>query len=114
MFSVVCLLQNYLWFNIGSVDLFEHNLEMAQQEMGLNFTQKVPVLYTGESDEWETWTFVLNTHSVCSSGSWPNWLIFFFIGTSFLVFSQPYFCLALYCLLYNMDQWQVDMEVEEE
>ncbi|XP_026234966.1 AFG3-like protein 1 [Anabas testudineus] len=42
---------NYLWFNIGSVDSFEHNLEMAQQEMGLNSTQKVPVLYTRKSDE---------------------------------------------------------------
>uniref|UniRef100_A0A7N6FCX6 AAA+ ATPase domain-containing protein n=1 Tax=Anabas testudineus TaxID=64144 RepID=A0A7N6FCX6_ANATE len=42
---------NYLWFNIGSVDSFEHNLEMAQQEMGLNSTQKVPVLYTRKSDD---------------------------------------------------------------
>ncbi|XP_019126013.1 AFG3-like protein 1 isoform X2 [Larimichthys crocea] len=41
---------NYLWFNIGSVDSFEHNLEMAQQEMGLDCTQRVPVFYTSESD----------------------------------------------------------------
>ncbi|XP_038557425.1 AFG3-like protein 1 isoform X1 [Micropterus salmoides] len=41
---------SYLWFNIGSVDSFEHNLEMAQQEMGLESPQKVPVLYSSESD----------------------------------------------------------------
>ncbi|XP_030578019.1 AFG3-like protein 1 isoform X2 [Archocentrus centrarchus] len=41
---------NYLWFNIGSADSFEHNLELAQQEIGLDSTQKVPVLYSSESD----------------------------------------------------------------
>ncbi|XP_037835742.1 AFG3-like protein 1 [Kryptolebias marmoratus] len=41
---------SYLWFNIGSVDSFEHNLEMVQQEMGLDSTQKIPVFYTSESD----------------------------------------------------------------
>uniref|UniRef100_A0A667XRM0 AAA+ ATPase domain-containing protein n=1 Tax=Myripristis murdjan TaxID=586833 RepID=A0A667XRM0_9TELE len=42
--------ESYLWFNIGSVDTFEHNLEMAQQEMGLDCTRRVPVVYTSESD----------------------------------------------------------------
>ncbi|XP_053172472.1 AFG3-like protein 1 [Scomber japonicus] len=41
---------NYLWFNIGSVDSFEHNLELAQQDMGLDPTHKVPVFYSSESD----------------------------------------------------------------
>ncbi|XP_028258073.1 AFG3-like protein 1 [Parambassis ranga] len=41
---------SYLWFNIGSVDSFEHNLEMAQQEMGLDATDQLCVLYTSESD----------------------------------------------------------------
>ncbi|KAM3876988.1 mitochondrial inner membrane m-AAA protease component AFG3L1-like [Diretmus argenteus] len=41
---------NYLWFNIGSVNTFERNLEMAQQEMGLDSTRKVPVVYCSESD----------------------------------------------------------------
>ncbi|KAF7657093.1 hypothetical protein LDENG_00032130 [Lucifuga dentata] len=41
---------SYLWFNIGSVDTFEHNLEMAQQEMGLDSTQGVHVVYSRESD----------------------------------------------------------------
>ncbi|XP_007549933.1 AFG3-like protein 1 [Poecilia formosa] len=41
---------DYLWFNIGSVASFEHKLEMVQEEMGLDSTQKVPVLYTSESD----------------------------------------------------------------
>ncbi|KAM8762428.1 mitochondrial inner membrane m-AAA protease component AFG3L1-like isoform 2-T2 [Acanthopagrus schlegelii] len=41
---------SFLWFNIGSVDSFEHNLEMAQQDVGLDSTQRVPVFYTSESD----------------------------------------------------------------
>ncbi|XP_078800653.1 mitochondrial inner membrane m-AAA protease component AFG3L1 isoform X3 [Oryzias latipes] len=41
---------NYLWFNIGSVTSFEHNLELAQQEMGQSSMDKIPVLYTNESD----------------------------------------------------------------
>ncbi|KAM3625752.1 uncharacterized protein V6R79_017067 [Siganus canaliculatus] len=41
---------SYLWFNIGSVDSFEHNLEMAQAEMGLEATRKVPVFYSSETD----------------------------------------------------------------
>lgn len=41
---------NYLWFNIGSVDSFEHNLEMAQRQMGLDPAQRVPVYYSTESD----------------------------------------------------------------
>ncbi|XP_054465545.1 AFG3-like protein 1 [Anoplopoma fimbria] len=40
---------SYLWFNIGSVESFEHNLEMAQQELGLD-SEKVPVFYSSESD----------------------------------------------------------------
>uniref|UniRef100_A0A671UZJ5 AFG3-like protein 1 n=1 Tax=Sparus aurata TaxID=8175 RepID=A0A671UZJ5_SPAAU len=30
---------SFLWFNIGSVDSFEHNLEMAQQDMDLDSTR---------------------------------------------------------------------------
>ncbi|GAA6227859.1 AFG3-like protein 1 [Lates japonicus] len=41
---------NYLWFNIGSIDSFERNLEMAQLEVGLGSSHKVPVYYTTESD----------------------------------------------------------------
>lgn len=47
------MFQSYLWFNIGSVDSFEHNLEMVQQEMGLDSSQKIPVFYTSESDGWD-------------------------------------------------------------
>uniref|UniRef100_A0A665T3Q4 AAA+ ATPase domain-containing protein n=1 Tax=Echeneis naucrates TaxID=173247 RepID=A0A665T3Q4_ECHNA len=46
---------SYLWFNIGSVESFEHNLEVAQQEMGLDPPQ-VSVFYTTESD----WTFLFS------------------------------------------------------
>uniref|UniRef100_A0A8C7VXI1 AAA+ ATPase domain-containing protein n=1 Tax=Oncorhynchus mykiss TaxID=8022 RepID=A0A8C7VXI1_ONCMY len=41
---------SYLWFNIGSVETFERNLELAQQEMGLDSTHRVPVIYGSESD----------------------------------------------------------------
>lgn len=41
---------SYLWFNIGSVDSFERNLEMAQQDLGVEPKQKVPVYYSTESD----------------------------------------------------------------
>lgn len=44
------MLQSYLWFNIGSVDSFERNLEVAQQELGLDPSHKVPVYYSTESD----------------------------------------------------------------
>ncbi|XP_055010443.1 AFG3-like protein 1 isoform X2 [Boleophthalmus pectinirostris] len=40
---------NYLWFNIGSVDSFEHNLKVTQQETDLECT-KVPVIYCSETD----------------------------------------------------------------
>ncbi|XP_029950701.1 AFG3-like protein 1 isoform X2 [Salarias fasciatus] len=40
----------YFWFNIGSVESFERNLEMAQQDLGINATRKVPVFYSSESD----------------------------------------------------------------
>uniref|UniRef100_A0A673ADB4 AFG3-like protein 1 n=1 Tax=Sphaeramia orbicularis TaxID=375764 RepID=A0A673ADB4_9TELE len=39
---------NYLWFYIGSVDSFEHNLEVAQQEVGLD--SQIPVFYSSEND----------------------------------------------------------------
>ncbi|XP_041715658.1 AFG3-like protein 1 [Coregonus clupeaformis] len=41
---------SYLWFNIGSVETFERNLELAQQDMGLDSTHRVPVVYGSESD----------------------------------------------------------------
>uniref|UniRef100_A0A673AG42 AFG3-like protein 1 n=1 Tax=Sphaeramia orbicularis TaxID=375764 RepID=A0A673AG42_9TELE len=42
------IFQNYLWFYIGSVDSFEHNLEVAQQEVGLD--SQIPVFYSSEND----------------------------------------------------------------
>nr|XP_057944719.1 AFG3-like protein 1 isoform X2 [Doryrhamphus excisus] len=41
---------SYLWFNIGSVDSFEYNLEAAQQELSMDSRFKVPVIYTSEND----------------------------------------------------------------
>ncbi|XP_032875296.1 AFG3-like protein 2 isoform X1 [Amblyraja radiata] len=46
----------YVWFNIGSVDTFERNLESAQQEQGIEGESRIPVVYSTESDG----SFLLN------------------------------------------------------
>ncbi|MEQ2226809.1 AFG3-like protein 2, partial [Ilyodon furcidens] len=40
----------YVWFNIGSVDTFERNLETAQSELGIESENRLPVVYSTESD----------------------------------------------------------------
>lgn len=40
--------QGVLWFNIGSVDSFERNLEHAQDDMGVEPVNYVPVIYRSE------------------------------------------------------------------
>ncbi|XP_028921438.1 AFG3-like protein 2 isoform X2 [Ornithorhynchus anatinus] len=40
----------YVWFNIGSVDTFERNLETLQQELGIEGENRLPVVYIAESD----------------------------------------------------------------
>ncbi|KAM9701247.1 LOW QUALITY PROTEIN: mitochondrial inner membrane m-AAA protease component AFG3L2-like [Menidia menidia] len=40
----------YVWFNIGSVDTFERNLEAAQSELGIEGESRLPVVYATESD----------------------------------------------------------------
>lgn len=40
--------QGVLWFNIGSVDSFERNLENAQMEMNIEPPNYVPVIYKNE------------------------------------------------------------------
>ncbi|KAM8946770.1 mitochondrial inner membrane m-AAA protease component AFG3L1-like [Pelodytes ibericus] len=42
--------EKYVWFNIGSVDSFERNLEAAQMDLGFDTLQHVSVIYTSESD----------------------------------------------------------------
>ncbi|XP_064186955.1 AFG3-like protein 2 [Anguilla rostrata] len=46
----------YVWFNIGSVDTFERNLETAHAEMGIEGENRLPVVYSTESDG----SFLLN------------------------------------------------------
>ncbi|MCI4379505.1 hypothetical protein PGIGA_G00229150 [Pangasianodon gigas] len=46
---------SYVWFNIGTVDTFERNLEQAEQELGLEDSHKLPVLYSTERD----WSFLV-------------------------------------------------------
>lgn len=36
------------WFNIGSVDIFERNLEQAQRELGMDPRNYIPVVYKNE------------------------------------------------------------------
>ncbi|KAF7245165.1 AFG3-like protein 2 [Varanus komodoensis] len=40
----------YVWFNIGSVDTFERNLETAQLELGIEGENRIPVVYSTETD----------------------------------------------------------------
>ncbi|XP_033012948.1 AFG3-like protein 1 isoform X2 [Lacerta agilis] len=42
--------EKHIWFNIGSVDTFERNLESAQLELGISSAQQVSVVYSTESD----------------------------------------------------------------
>uniref|UniRef100_A0A8C7XTV9 AFG3-like AAA ATPase 1 n=1 Tax=Oryzias sinensis TaxID=183150 RepID=A0A8C7XTV9_9TELE len=41
---------SYVWFNIGSVDTFERNLEAAHVELGLEPSHRAAVVYNSESD----------------------------------------------------------------
>lgn len=41
-------MQSVLWFNIGSVDSFERNLENAQADLGIEPVNYVPVIYRNE------------------------------------------------------------------
>ncbi|XP_056137381.1 AFG3-like protein 1 [Lampris incognitus] len=41
---------SYVWFNIGSVDTFERNLEAAHMELGLEPSHRAAVVYSTESD----------------------------------------------------------------
>ncbi|KAM9854012.1 mitochondrial inner membrane m-AAA protease component AFG3L1 [Aulostomus maculatus] len=41
---------SYVWFNIGSVDTFERNLETARMELGMEMSHWPAVVYTTESD----------------------------------------------------------------
>ena len=40
----------FLTFNIGSVDSFERNLELAQRELGIDPANQLPVTYISEAD----------------------------------------------------------------
>ncbi|XP_070537298.1 mitochondrial inner membrane m-AAA protease component AFG3L2-like [Ptychodera flava] len=40
----------YVWFNIGSVDTFERNLENAQLDLGIEPANNLSVVYSSESD----------------------------------------------------------------
>jgi AFG3 family protein len=40
--------QSVLWFNIGSVDSFERNLENSQMEMNIEPSNFIPVIYKTE------------------------------------------------------------------
>lgn len=50
--AALLVLQSYVWFNIGSVDSFERNLETAHAELGLEPSHRPAVVYSSESDGW--------------------------------------------------------------
>lgn len=47
-----------LWFNIGSVDTFERNLENIQAEMGIEPMNYIPVVYRNEIDSASLLSFI--------------------------------------------------------
>lgn len=49
-FDDILFAQGVLWFNIGSVDSFERNLEHAQLELGTEPVNNVPVIYKNEME----------------------------------------------------------------
>ena len=50
MFSVLSVQgASNLTFNIGSVDSFERNLEIAQKDLGIDPVNYVPVTYVSEA-----------------------------------------------------------------
>ncbi|KAG7249571.1 hypothetical protein CRUP_005705, partial [Coryphaenoides rupestris] len=49
-YMAVTLAGSYVWFNIGSVDTFERNLETAHLELGLEPSHHTAVVYSTESD----------------------------------------------------------------
>lgn len=48
MNAINIFLQNSLWFNIGSADTFERNLENAQLELNIEPQNHLPVVYKTE------------------------------------------------------------------
>ncbi|XP_060110127.1 AFG3-like protein 1 [Heteronotia binoei] len=48
--------EKHVWFNIGSVETFERNLETAQLELGIESSHRISVVYSTESDG----SFLLN------------------------------------------------------
>lgn len=48
MIFMIIFFQGILWFNIGSVDSFERNLENVQTEMGIDPPNYAPVVYKSE------------------------------------------------------------------
>lgn len=56
-----CGSQGTVWFNIGSVEAFERNLENAQLEMNIEPANFVSVVYKSET---EVWVFHI-AHACC-------------------------------------------------
>ena len=47
----------HYYFSIGSVEAFETKLEIAQSELGIPSSERIPVMYASDSD---IWTIVMN------------------------------------------------------
>ena len=46
----ILYLQGVIWFNIGSVEAFERNLENAQLEANVEPSEFIPVVYKSETE----------------------------------------------------------------
>ena len=110
-------LQQYVWFNIGSVDTFERNLETLQQELGIEGENRVPVVYIAESDGYAlgselgrllvcpglpVCSVTRGQHiALCILSIWPE---FFAAISNLLVFARDWlvFCMLIFILI---KQW---------
>lgn len=73
----VCIhFQGTLWFNIGSVDSFERNLENVQMEMNLDGPSWVPVVYKTEFEPVSLASFL---PSIIVIGKYSSFFFFFFV-----------------------------------
>ena len=48
-FGIILFQEGQVWFNIGSIESFERNLENAQAELNLDPMNQVPVVYKTEA-----------------------------------------------------------------
>ncbi len=89
------LCQGTLWFNIGSVDSFERNLENVQMEMSIDAPNWVPVVYKTEIEPSNLSSFVPTILIIGENTIYIHCRLFFYMSYSLILH-------ALGFLLYMM------------